>query len=135
MMFIPAEAVFAEIHAHHPDLVELAQQSRVWMASPTTMMAILTTARSVLKDADTRKQIHVIQEHLSYLAKDFDRFQDRMTNLSRHISMAYHDIDKVQTSAQKITRRFHRIEKVDLEEEAETPLLIDAPVAEQGEAE
>src|SRR5262249_44475929 len=57
VMFIPAEAIFAEIHAHHSDLVEFAQRAKIWMVSPTTMMAILTTARAVLKDAATRKQV------------------------------------------------------------------------------
>ena len=122
MMFIPAEAVFAEIHAHHPDLVELAQQSRVWLVSPTTMMAILTTARAVLKDADTRKQVHVIQKHLVALSKDFDRFQKRMQNLSRHIGQAHADVEEVNTSAGKITKQFHKIEQVELGHEVNEAL-------------
>ncbi|MEE9451781.1 MAG: DNA recombination protein RmuC [Gammaproteobacteria bacterium] len=116
MMFIPAEAIFAEIHSHYPELVEIAHKARVWLTSPTTMMAILTTARAVLKDAATRKQIHIIQEHLSLLAKDFQRFQSRMDNLSRHIKQAHEDVSAVNTSAQKITSRFSKIEKVELEE-------------------
>ena len=63
-MFIPAEAIFAEIHAHYYDLVEEAQRARVWLVSPTTLMAVLTTARAVLKDSATRKQVHLIQDHL-----------------------------------------------------------------------
>lgn len=116
IMFIPAEAVFAEIHAHHPELVETAQRSRVWMVSPTTMMAVLTTARAVLKDSATRKQVHIIQEHLVNLSKDFDRFKERMSKLSNHIRMANKDIDDVNTSAKKISSRFEKIEKVELEE-------------------
>ena len=115
VMFIPAEAIFAEIHAHHPDLVETAHEHRVWLVSPTTLMAILNTARAVLKDEATRKQVHVIQEHLGLLAKDFDRFQDRMENLSRHIRQAHEDVDQVHISAGKITSRFQKIEKVELE--------------------
>lgn len=122
MMFIPAEAVFAEIHAHHPDLVEFAQQSRVWLVSPTTMMAILTTARAVLKDADTRKQVHIIQKHLVALSKDFDRFQRRMQNLSRHIGQAHADVEEVNTSAGKITKQFHKIEQVELGHDANETL-------------
>jgi DNA recombination protein RmuC len=114
-MFIPAEAVFAEIQAHHPDLVQEAQQNRVWMVSPTTLMAILNTARAVLKDEATRKQVHIIQEHLGGLAKDFERFQKRMDNLSRHIKQANKDVDEVHTSAQKISSRFEKIESVELE--------------------
>lgn len=123
MMFIPAEAIFAEIHGHYPDLVEYAQKNRVWLASPTTMMAVLTTARAVLKDADTRKQVHVIQEHLGYLAKDFDRFQKRMDNLARHIQQANTDVQDVHTSAKKISSRFEKIEKVELEAMDEDSLI------------
>ena len=121
VMFIPAEAVFAEIHAHYPDLVEQAQQLRVWMVSPTTLMAVLTTARAVLKDSATRKQVHIIQEHLAVLAKDFDRFQKRMENLAKHIKQANQDVDDVHVSAQKITRRFGKIEQVELEIEEDEP--------------
>jgi len=114
MMFIPAEAVFAEIHANFPALVETAQKSNVWMTSPTTTMAILTTARAVLKDEATRKQIHIIQEHLGKLSKNFGRFEDRMNNLAKHINLAYKDVDEVHASAKKITSHFNKIEKVEL---------------------
>ena len=119
IMFIPAEAVFAEIHAHQPQLVEESQRARVWMVSPTTLMAVLTTARAVLKDSATRKQVHVIQEHLVSLAKDFDRFRKRMDNLSKHIKQANKDVDEVHISAGKISGRFEKIEKVELKEEVE----------------
>jgi DNA recombination protein RmuC len=125
MMFIPAEAVFAEIHAHHRDLVEEAQRARVWMVSPTTMMAVLTTALAVLKDSATRKQIHIIQEHLVALAQDFSRFQERMNKLAAHIDQANRDVIDVNKSARKITSRFERIEKAELPEE--TPVLPDDP--------
>ncbi len=117
IMFIPAEAVFAEIHAHQPKLVEEAQRARVWMVSPTTLMAVLTTARAVLKDSATRKQVHVIQEHLVSLAKDFDRFRRRMDNLSKHIQQANNDVKDVHISANKISSRFVKIEKVELKDE------------------
>ena len=116
VMFIPAEAVFAEIHAHYPELVEEAFRRRVWMVSPTTMMAILTTARAVLKDAATREQIHVIQHHLNSLSKDFGRFRERMDRLSRHINQAQKDVDEVHVSARKISDRFSQIEKVELDD-------------------
>lgn len=122
VMFIPAEAIFAEIHARYPELVEASYQSRVWMVSPTTMMAILTTARAVLKDAATRKQIHIIQEHLGYLAKDFKRFQERMNSLEKHIDQAQADVKNVKTSADKISSRFNKIEKVELPPLAEVDL-------------
>lgn len=116
MMFIPAEAVFAEIHGHYPELVEEAQRRRVWLASPTTMMAVLTTARAVLKDAATRKQVHLIQDHLVALSVDFERFQGRMDSLAKRIRLAHDDVDKVNVSARKITSRFSRIEQVELED-------------------
>lgn len=114
VMFIPSEAVFAEIHASYPDLVEKAHQSRVWLVSPTTMMAVLTTARAVLKDAATHKQVHIMREHLNMLSKDFDRFQKRMDHLSRHINIAHEGIAEVHKSSKKITGRFHKIETVDI---------------------
>jgi len=116
MMFIPAEAIFAEIHGFYPELVELAHQQRVWLVSPTTMMAILTTARAVLKDAATRKQVHIIQEHLVALSKDFQRFQDRMDKLKDHIRQAHEDTELIHKSSTKITNRFEKIEKVELAE-------------------
>lgn len=115
ILFIPAEAVFAEVHAHHPDVVEEAHRARVWLASPTTLMAILTTARSVIKDAATRKQVHIIQEHLGKLSKDFERFQKRMTDLATHIRQANDDVAEVSISARKITSRFEKIERVEIE--------------------
>jgi len=116
VMFIPAEAVFAEIQAHHMDLVQEAHQKRVWMVSPTTFMAILNTARAVIKDEATREQVHIIQAHLGELAKDFTRFQARMDKLSTHITQAKDDVDKVHVSATKISRRFEKIESVELDQ-------------------
>jgi DNA recombination protein RmuC len=116
VMFIPAEAVFAEIHAGFPELVEEAFRRRVWLVSPTTMMAILTTARAVLKDAATREQVHIIQQHLRELSKDFGRFQTRMEKLASHISQAHNDVNNVNISARKITGRFEQIEQVELDE-------------------
>src|SRR3990167_10409159 len=115
MMFILAEAVFAEIHAHHSELVEIAQNAKVWMVSPTTMMAILTTARAVLKDAATRKQVHEIQKHLRLLAEDFERFQMRMDNLAKRIAQAHTDVDQVHISSRKITQRFGQIDRAEFD--------------------
>jgi len=123
VMFIPAEAIFAEIHAHYYELVEEAQRARVWLVSPTTLMAVLTTARAVLKDSATRKQVHLIQDHLVALSKDFSRFQTRMDNLSKHIEQASKDVDEVNTSARKISSRFEKIEKVEMIDEEVEQLL------------
>lgn len=123
IMFIPAEAIFAEIHANYAELIEFAHQKRVWLVSPTTMMAILTTARAVLKDAATRKQVHIIQEHLVALSKDFTRFQKRMDSLARHMQQANDDVSLVHKSSQKISSRFEKIEKVELGAQEEHELI------------
>ncbi|WP_367606241.1 DNA recombination protein RmuC [Legionella sp. W05-934-2] len=119
VMFIPAEAIFAEIHANYPDLVSKAHQRKVWMVSPSTLMAVLTTARAVLKDDATKKQVHIIQEHLQHLAVDFQRFEKRMDNLSRHIEQAHKDVSEVHISAKKITSRFVKIESVEFDKPSE----------------
>lgn len=115
VMFIPAESIFSEIHANYPDLIALSQKLKVWLTSPSTLMAVLTTARSVLKDDATRKQVHIIQKHLQALSADFERFEKRMDKLSKHISLAHQDVGEVNTSAKKISQRFHKIESVELD--------------------
>jgi DNA recombination protein RmuC len=89
------------------------------------MMAVLTTARAVLKDSATRKQVHLIQEHLVALSKDFDRFKARMGDLAKHIRQANDDVGLVHTSANKISSRFEKIEKVELDEKLKIELLDD----------
>ena len=116
VMFVPAEAVFAEIHAYHPEVVAYAQNRRVWIVSPTTLMAVLNTARAVLKDVETRKQIHLIKDALGKLAKDFGRFDERMQKLATHIRQAHEDAQDVHVSSKKISGHFARIESVQLEE-------------------
>lgn len=115
MMFIPAEAIFAEIHSSYPEVIQLAQRLKVWLVSPTTLMAVLTTALAVLKDDATRKQVHIIQQHLHSLADDFQRFEKRMEKLSRHIDLAHQDANDVNISAKKISARFNKIEAVELD--------------------
>jgi DNA recombination protein RmuC len=115
MMFIPAEAIFAEIQAHHPELVDEAHAAHVWIVSPTTLWAILNTACSVLRDAATREQVDIIQVHLGLLGKDFARFRERMDQLARHIGQAHEDVRLVHTSAVKISDRFEKIERVELD--------------------
>lgn len=114
IMFIPSEAIFAELHANHPEIISLSQRMKVWIVSPATLMAVLTTALAVLKDDATRKQVHIIQKHLHALADDFARFEKRMEKLTKHIDLAHQDANDVHVSAKKITQRFHKIEQVDL---------------------
>lgn len=116
VMFVPAEAVFAEIHASHPELVAYGQARRVWIVSPTTLMAVLNTARAVLKDVETQKQVHVIKDALVRLGRDFNRFDERMNALARHIDQASKDVQDVQVSSRKISAHFHKIEAAELDE-------------------
>lgn len=124
VMFVPAEAVFAEIHAHHAETVEYASAKRVWIVSPTTLMAVLNTARAVLKDVETRKQIHVIKESLARLSVEFGRFDERMKDLAKHIRQAYDDVERVQVTSGKISQRFAQIEGVELDDEAEEAKVL-----------
>jgi DNA recombination protein RmuC len=128
VMFVPAEAVFAEIHASHYEVVEYAIAKRVWIVSPTTLMAVLNTARAVLKDVETKKQIHVIKEALARLGQDFRRFDERMRKLADHIRQAHEDAEDVQVSSRKITQQFQRIEAAELDAPAsdseETPAEV-----------
>ncbi len=115
VMFVPAEAVFAEIHSYHSDVGAYAHQKRVWITSPTTMMAIITTTSAVMKDIETRKQVHVIQEALKKLGEEFKRFDVRMKKLADHIRQAYDDAEAVHTTSKKISEGFAKIERVELE--------------------
>ena len=126
VMFIPAEAVFAEIHAHHRDLVEYAGQRRVWIVSPTTLMAVLNTARAVLKDVETRKQIHIIKDELGKLGREFSRFDERMKKLAEHIRLAHEDAAQVQVTSKKISDKFAAIERAELPGAAQSPGAPDA---------
>jgi DNA recombination protein RmuC len=125
VMFVPAEAVFAEIHAHHAEVVEFANARRVWIVSPTTLMAVLNTARAVLKDVETRRQVHIIKECLTRLAIEFNRFDERMRDLARHIKQAHEDVERVQVTSSKISQRFAQIEGVELADvEQAAPLRV-----------
>jgi DNA recombination protein RmuC len=116
VMFVPAEAVFAEIHAYHSEVVDYAISRHVWIVSPTTLMAVLNTARAVLKDVETQKHIHVIKDELAKLGVDFRRFDDRMKKLADHIRQAHEDAEEVHVSSRKISQRFFQIESAELED-------------------
>jgi DNA recombination protein RmuC len=130
VMFVPAEAVFAEIHAYHSEIVDYAMQRRVWIVSPTTLMAVLNTARAVMKDVATREQVHIIKDELGKLGKDFQRFDARMKKLADHIRLAHQDAEEVRVSSDKISKRFFQIERVELENPHQLLALeqaLDAP--------
>jgi DNA recombination protein RmuC len=118
VMFIPSEAVFAEIVGNHPDVVAEAQAKHVWLTSPTNLMAVLHTVRAVIRDAEMRKQLGVMKTELGKLGKDFGLFQSRMDKLADHIRLANKDADDVQISSRKISNAFERIKAVELESNA-----------------
>ena len=113
VLFLPAETVFAEIHGRHPDLVERAGSKRVWLASPTTLMAILTTAAGVLKDVRMQQQTHALHDHLRKLALEFERFQSRMQALANHMDRAQRDVTEIHATAEKIAGRFQTIDALE----------------------
>ncbi|TAN77840.1 MAG: DNA recombination protein RmuC [Gallionella sp.] len=117
VMFVPAEAVFAEIHAYHADLVEYAMHQHVWIVSPTTLMAVLNTARAVMKDVQMREQVHIIQSELGKLSTDFRRFDERMKRLADNIRKANEEAGQVEISSRKISEHFAKIEAVDVLED------------------
>ncbi|HJN38277.1 MAG TPA: DNA recombination protein RmuC [Gammaproteobacteria bacterium] len=121
IMYVPAEAVFAEIHAELTDVVEFAHSLKVWIASPTTMMAILNTALSVLKDQATRNHMDTMKYHLKMLSQDFGRFQKRMDKLANHIGQANDDVGQVHTSSKKLTQRFQDIESLKISAPSKEP--------------
>ena len=127
LMFLPSEAVYAELHANFPDVVEKSFRERVWIVSPTTLMATLNTVRAVLKDAQMREQAGVIQREMIALIQDVARLDARVLNLKRHFDQANEDIREITISAGKITSRAERIEEVQLEQPTdETPVLPSA---------
>lgn len=123
VMFIPAEAVFAEIHTHFRDVVDYAQQRQVWLVSPTTMMAVLTTARAVLKDQATEQHVQVVREQLRLLAQDFERFHKRAEQMEKHIEATGEDIRTMNISGRKILEGFRRIEAGQLTTEPRPQIL------------
>ena len=115
VMFIPSEAVFAEIIGNHADVVAQAQAQRVWLTSPTNLMALLHIVRAMIRDAEMRKQAAVIKNELGKLGSDFGRFQERMDKLATHIKQANDDAEQVQISSRKISGHFERIKSVEIE--------------------
>jgi DNA recombination protein RmuC len=117
LMFLPSEAVYAELHANFADLVREGFGLRVWIVSPTTCMATLTTLRAVLKDARLRQEAHAIRRELGLLHKDAERLAARVGNLERHFGQAQADIAEIRISADRARSRARRLEAIDFSEE------------------
>ncbi len=127
LMFLPSEAVYAELHANFRNVVEESYRARVWIVSPTTLMATLNTVRAVLKDVRMREQAGVIQTEVQKMLQDAGRLDERVDKLQRHFQQAEKDIRDIRTSADKITKRGERIEEMQLEDQDEDPTELTAP--------
>lgn len=126
LMFLPSEAVYAELHANFPEIVREGFGLKVWIVSPTTCMAVLNTMRAVLKDARMREQAGAIRKELSLLYADVDRLGTRVENLDRHFGQAAKDLEEIKISSEKATKRARRLDNFDFEELAPgdpTPVL------------
>ena len=121
-MFLPSEAIYAELHANFIDVVEMSYKAKVWIVSPTTLMATLNTVRAILKDAYMREQAGVIQKEVGILIEDIGRLDERVENLGRHFKQAGEDIDAIKISSGKVSRRIQRIEEIELGAESHSIL-------------
>ncbi len=131
MMFLPSEAVYAELHANFPEVVREGFGLRVWIVSPTTCMATLNTMRAILKDARMREQAGAIRKELALLHQDVERLGDRVQNLDRHFGQAAKDIEEIKISSDKAGRRARRLDAFDFDEIApEAANLIPRDAAE-----
>ena len=119
IMFIPAEAIFAELNAYHQDIIDYAQRKRVWIASPTTLMSLLTTVQVLLRNVKRDKHIKVIQRELVKLGDDFTKYQTRWDKLSRSIDTVNKSVKDIHITTNKIGKRFNEISQVQLEEKEE----------------
>ena len=116
IMFLPAEAIFAELNAYHSDIIEYAYKKRVWITSPTTLMSTLTTLQVIIKNIERDKYTKVIQDELSKLSVEFSRYKERWDKLSRSIQTVSKDVEDIHTTTDKITKRFNSINSVEIED-------------------
>ncbi len=116
LMFLPSEAVYAELHASFADVVEKSYRARVWIVSPTTLWATLNTVRAVLKDVHMREQAHVIQKEVQTMLGDVGRLDGRVGKLQQHFDLAVEDIRQIRISTDKVTKRGDKIEEIEVGE-------------------
>lgn len=120
LMFLPSEAVYAELHANFGELTRYGFERRVWIVSPTTSMATLNTMRAILKDARMREQAGAIRKELGMLHADVERLVTRVGNLDRHFGQARKDVDEIMISSEKAAKRAGRLHNFDFEELSES---------------
>ena len=115
IMFLPAEALFAEINAYHPELLNFAYNKRVWIAGPTTLISTVSIISMILKNMERDKYAKVIHDELNKLSVEFSRYKDRWDKLARTVKSVNQSIDELHTTSEKITKRFDSISSVDLD--------------------
>lgn len=116
IMFLPAEAIFAEINAYHPELITYAYNNSVWITGPTTLISTLSTISMIIKNIERDKYAKVIHEELTKLSVEFTRYKDRWDKLSRNIKAVNSSVDEITTTTDKISKRFESINSVDIKE-------------------
>jgi DNA recombination protein RmuC len=116
IMFLPSEAVYAELHSNFPELIRESFEARVWIVSPTTCMATLNTMRAILKDARMREQAGAIRTALRQLHRDVELVVDRVDKLNTHFNQARKDIEGISTAAERAGKRAHKLDNFDFEE-------------------
>ena len=116
IMFLPAEALFAEINAYHQDLIEYAHHKNIWLTSPTTLMSTLTIIQVILKNMERDKYAKVIHNELNKLGLEFARYKERWDKLSRSIETVGKDVENIHITTDKISKRFESISSVDIED-------------------
>ena len=115
MMFVPAEAIFAEINAYHEDIVTYSQKKRVWLVSPTTLISTLSMIMMVVQNIERDKYTSVIHEELNKLGLEFTRFKDRFDKLSKSIQTVNKDVESFQITTDKIKKKFDSISNVEIQ--------------------
>lgn len=124
LMFVPSESIYAELHESFPDLLQKAHRVRVVIVSPNMLMLAVQTMLAIMKDVSMREQADVIQREVGTMMQDVNRLQERVLDLQRHFGLANADVEKILTSAERITSRGRKIENLDLQPAAEKGPVI-----------
>ena len=124
IMFVPSEAIYADLHEHFPDVLQKAHRARIVIVSPNMLMLAVQTMQAVLKDVKMREQAGLIQREVTLLSADVNRLHDRVLDLQRHFGLANKDIEKILTSSEKISSRSRKIENLDFEQDS--PAVVEA---------
>ena len=114
ILFLPAEAIFAEVNAYHQDIINYAYKKRVWITSPTTLISTLTVIQMIIKNMERDKYTSIIHEELNKLGLEFARYKERWDKLARSIQTVNKDVENVSITADKITKKFETINKVEV---------------------